>query len=317
MHTRKIAVVGLGDDAVHAFRSMLKIIEGRASAAWELTTPEHADVLMAGAGEPAIERWARTDKPLIAVYEGGTARPASPYTLCHPFRVMQLLGVLDDVARVLDTANENVANAPVHAAEAPVSAWAFAESLRQLARATAQGRLLVAHCGYGSLYVHDDLSAYHANAELLSRLVRQGAALTPLATAADPLPAGLLRRPVFELAWFAGLHGPEGLAPWLDRRAGHRLRRWPDFGLVRGSREQLALAAALSHGAFDVERLAQSSQQPTAQVERFLNACAMTGLLASTQATVPAAEPARAAPAAFSRLGNLIRGLRHRLGLTG
>lgn len=316
MHKRRIAVLGLGDDATHAFQSMLKVLDGRSSAAWELTTPERAEVLMAGthSNEPAIERWARTDKPMIAVYEGGTARPVGVHTLCHPFRVFQLLGVLDEVERTLATTPPPVANAPA-TVERLHAGWAFAESLRRLARTTASGRLYAATGAYGTLFVQDDLSGYFAGTDLIQQLARHYVELSPLEHAHEPPPGSHLRRPVLELAWFSGLNGPAGLAPWLDRHAHHRLRRWPDFGLVRGTREQLALSAALSRDAYTVERLAQATQQSPVQVERFLNACSMAGILASTT-EAPAHEPAPAALAAVSRFGNLIRGLRRRLGLS-
>lgn len=306
MHKRKIAVVGLGDDATHAFQSMLKILDGRSSAAWELSTPDRAEVLMAGAhsNEPAIEHWARTDKPMIAVYEGGTARPIGTHTLCHPFRVMQLLGVLDDVERALVTPAR--ATPPV---ERLHPGWAFAESLRRLARNTATGRL---YATAGALFVQDDLSAYFIGADLWQQLVHEYVELPPLEAVAEGVPDGHARRPVLELAWFSGLNGPPGLAPWLDRRASHRLRRWPDFGLVRGTRQQLALSAALSQNALTVEQLAQTTRQPQPEVERFLNACSMAGILASsieTATSTPVAPPP-------SRFGSLIRGLRQRLGLS-
>jgi hypothetical protein len=315
MHKRKIAVVGLGDDATHAFQSMLKILDGHAIAAWELSTPERAEVLMAGAHsrEPAIEHWARTDKPLIAVYEGGTVRPVGPYTLCHPFRVMQLLGVLDDVERTLvESPRTSTATATTATVEQLHRGWAFAESLRRLTRNTATGRLYAAAGACGALFVLDDMSAYFASTELLGQMLMQHVELPSLEPAQERVPEGYLRRPVLELAWFAGLNGPAGLAPWLDRRASHRLRRWPDFGLVRGTRAQLALSAALSKNAWTVDHLAHAVQQPPAQVERFLNACSMAGLLSSVVETT---QPEPPPPPAPSRFGSLIRGLRNRLGL--
>ncbi|HJU37997.1 MAG TPA: hypothetical protein VJ724_00390 [Tahibacter sp.] len=314
MHKRRIAVVGLGDDATHAFRSMLKILDGHASAAWELSTPDHAEVLMAGvhSNEPVVAHWARTDKPLIAVYEGGGARPGGEHTLCHPFRVMQLLGVLDDVERQLDAPRAPPVAAPVERLHA---GWAFAESLRRLARNAASGSVHAAAGADGTLFVHDDLSAYRASAALLRELVQRPLELPALEPATAHVPDDHSRRPVVELYWFSGLYGPGGLAPWLDRRASHRLRRWPDFGLVRGTRAQLALAAALSRDAYTVEHLAQATRQPAAQVENFLNACSLTGILASSVDARPPQPPATTS--APSRFGNLIRGLRQRLGLSG
>jgi hypothetical protein len=312
MRTRRIAVVGLADDASQAFRSMLRILDGRGNVSWQLAEPTDADVMIAGAqtDDSAAQRWARTDKPLIAVCEGAAARPLTPYSLQHPFRVMQLLGVLDDVDQALGGAETARPRAIGDAC------WAFAGSLRLLARSSASGHLHAAGSGEARIYVRDDLSTYHTLPETARRLARQAHDLPALRPCEEPLPGGLVARPVFELAWFTCLHGAETLAPWLDAHASHRLRRWPDFGLVRGSRDQLALAALLTHGAYSRARLIEASQQPPGRIDRFLNACALTGVLTSEPAAVAETGSTFIAHSA-ARLGGLIRGLRLRLGLTG
>lgn len=311
MRTRRIAVVGLAEDASQAFRSMLRILDGRGGLSWALSTPDAAEVLITGAhsGAGGAQHWAATDKPVIAVYEGAAARPLTPYTLHHPFRVMQLLGVLDEVDQALGEAST----------EAPrTRGGGFAESLRRLARGSAQGLLHRAEAGEDQVWVRDDLAVYYAAAATVQRLARQALPLPALVPTSQAVPDGLLGRPVFELAWYAGWHGGDTLAPWVDARAVHRLRRWPDFGLVRGSRAQLALAALLTHAGHTRARLVELSQQAPLQVDRFLNASALAGLLASS-AEGSAAAPAGAARLGVSavRLGGLIRGLRARLGLSG
>lgn len=314
MRTRKIAAVGLADDAGHAFSSMLKVLNGHASANWTLSAPEEADVLIVGphgcAGE--AKRWARTEKPLIAVYEGSALRPLTPYTLHHPFRVMQLLAVLDEIEQVLVKRPTDIARG------APVDPdWSFADSLRLLSRSTARGALHAAGSGAARIYVRDDISVYFASRETCSRLRCHAPLLPALRLTAEQPPATFESRPAFELAWFAGLHGPATLAPWLDAHAAYRLRRWPDFGLVRATRAQLALAALLARTAHTRTRLAQLSQQPADAVDRFLNACAMAGVLVGTSENTPAAETSTFMASSAARLGGLIRGLRNRLGLAG
>lgn len=314
MRTRRIAVVGLADDAGHAFSSMLKVLNGHASADWVVSVPEDADVLMAGphGGDLEAQRWARTEKPLIAVYEGSALRPLTPYTLHHPFRVMQLLAVLDEVEQVL-------ARAPAGAARGATADpdWSFAESLHRLSRCTARGDLHAAGSGISRIYVRDDISVYYASREMCSQLRSHAPLLPALKPTAEQPPDSFECRPAFELAWFAGLHGPATPAPWLDVRAAYRLRRWPDFGMVRATRAQLALAALLTHAAHTRTRLVQLSQQPPAAVERFLNACAMAGVLVATSEAVPVAETGTFITSSAARLGGLIRGLRNRLGLAG
>jgi len=314
MRTRRIAVAGLADDASQAFRSMLKILDGRGGVSWSLVPPEAAEVLIAGThgDELVARRWAKTDKPLVAVYEGAAARPMTPYTLHHPFRVMQLLGVLDDIDQALGGGHD-----AARARGAAGTLWSFAESLRLLARSSASGNLHVAGEGAQRVFVRDDLSVYHAGADTVRRLVGHSLELPALRLAKESPPADFVCRPVFELAWFTAWHASEALAPWMDANAVHRLRRWPDFGLLRGTREQLALAALLTHASYSRARLIEASHQPAANVDRFLNACALAGVLASAGEAAPAAEPAGTFIAASAaRLGGLIRGLRSRLGLT-
>ena len=314
MRTRRIAVVGLADDAGHAFSSMLKVLNGHASANWTVSAPEEADVLIAGphGGDGEAQRWARTEKPLIAVYEGAALRPLTPYTLHHPFRVMQLLAVLDEIEQVLISAPTETARG---AAVDPD--WNFAESLRHLSRCTARGELHAAGSGPARIYVRDDISVYYASREMCSRLRSHAPVLPSLRLTSEQPPVAFESRPAFELAWFAGLHGPATLAPWLDAHAAYRLRRWPDFGLVRATRSQLALAALLTHAAHTRTRLVQLSQQSADAVDRFLNACAMAGVLVGTSESTPVAETSTFITSSAARLGGLIRGLRNRLGLAG
>ena len=318
MRNRKIAVVGLADDASHAFRSMLRIVDGRGGVSWTLAAPEEADVLLAGvhSGEEVVQPWAHTNKPLIAVYEGTATRPLTPYTLHHPFRVMQLLGVLDDVDLALaGTAHAEPARTTHRIGDA---SWGFAESLRLLSRSSSQGQFHVAGHGHERLFVRDDLAAYHASTDMVQRLGRAALDLPPLVLSADTPPTQFECRPVFELAWFTGLHGPETPAPWLDRQAAHRLRRWPDFGRLRGTRDQLALAALLTHGSYSRTRLIETSRQPAGRVDRFLNACALAGVLhSSSEPTAANDGTSTFVSNSAARLGGLIRGLRSRLGLAG
>lgn len=314
MRLRRIAVAGLADDVSQAFRSMLKILDGRGGLSWALVAPDEADVLIAGThGDDLVaRRWAKTDKPLIAVYEGAAARPMTPYTLHHPFRVMQLLGVLDEVDQALagmphDQPRERAADGCI----------GFAESLRLLARGSSSGNLHAAGEGVLRVFVRDDLSAYYASAETVRRLTRAALPLSALRLTSDVPPPDFICRPVFELAWFSGWHATDVLAPWVEHPASYRLRRWPDFGLLRGTREQIALAALLTHASYSRARLVETSRQTASSVDRFLNACALAGVLATTAETVPTADGAGAFIAhSAARLGGLIRGLRSRLGLT-
>lgn len=314
MRTRRIAVVGLADDAGQAFRSMLKILDGRGGVSWSLVAPDAADVLIAGIhGSDSVARhWATTGKPLIAVYDGPAVRPPGPYALRHPFRVMQLLDVLDDIDQALcRTVSEGTRPKPVSS-----PAWSFHESLRLLARSGTAGSLHVAGSGAERVFVRDDLSVYHASPQTVQRLAREPLELPALTVCRDTPPVHFETRPVFELAWFSGWHAADTLAPWIKHNVFYRLRRWPDFGLLRGAREQLALAAILTRTSCSRAQLIKTSGQPAPTVDRFLNACALAGVLTSTgDAAVPANNAGTFIANSAARLGGLIRGLRSRLGL--
>ena len=80
---------------------MLKIVEGRSVAAWQPSDTEQADVLIAHiSADPAVlNAWGRTGKPMVMVVDTHEAWPSSAqFVLRYPFRIMQLLTLLDDLA---------------------------------------------------------------------------------------------------------------------------------------------------------------------------------------------------------------------------
>ncbi|MGJ3255613.1 MAG: hypothetical protein ACFE0K_04745 [Alcanivorax sp.] len=98
---RKISVSGLTHDSASAFVSMMGIINGRCSVIWENADPGQADVLLVTAKEGRRATTSQSDKPCILVYPSSQDRPDAPFTLSHPFRAMNMIRVLEDVARAL------------------------------------------------------------------------------------------------------------------------------------------------------------------------------------------------------------------------
>ena len=124
MKNQRLGFVGLGDDTASACLSMLKIMDGRSEVCWSHSDPDSADVLMISCDQTdETQRWARSDKPRIVVYHNNQQKPASPFVLQHPFRVMQLLSVLDEVADTLSSggASPSHSSAQVAAPSASVS----------------------------------------------------------------------------------------------------------------------------------------------------------------------------------------------------
>ncbi|MDX1805036.1 MAG: hypothetical protein R3292_13250 [Alcanivorax sp.] len=100
MQTQHLGFIGLEDDTISACLSMLKIMDGRSTVSWSQSAPEEADVLMVSSQQCGSQQsWEKGDKPCIVVYPCSQAKPAFPFTLSHPFRIAQLIEVLDAVGK--------------------------------------------------------------------------------------------------------------------------------------------------------------------------------------------------------------------------
>jgi len=306
MQTLKICDVGLQPDTSHAFHSMLKIVAGRSKAIWQLAEVEHADVLFASSeGDgTTFAAWGASGKPVVLVIDDRSSWPPAPFVLRHPFRVMQLLSVLDDVAELL-------AASPGRARGDP-SRWSGAESLRSLMPQSGNAAWNIARTPLGE-EVWLGHGFVRATARTIARL-RAGefelAAFHPTAT--NP-PADALPIATCDFAWYVGLSGPARLAPWLAVDAAYRLRRWPDFGRLGASTGMLELCAMSTVRAWTPAGLVEASRQPPADVHRFLAASSLAGLLvANGSEQVP---PSLARGRVQSGWDRFLGGLRRHLGL--
>lgn len=306
MQILKICDLGLAADTSHAFHSMLQIVAGRSKARWRLAGVAEADVLFASSAgsDEALAAWSGSGKPVVLVTDDRGSWPPATFVLRHPFRVMQLLSVLDDVADLL------AASPPRERGNS--SLWAGAESLRAL---MPQAGTLGWHVARTSL--GDEIwlgrGRVLVGADLVARL-RHGdfelAAFHPAGTAPPPTSVALA---VCDFAWQVGLASAVNLAPWLDPAAAYRLRRWPDVGRLGASTGLLELCAMSTVRAWTPSAMAQASGQSMADVHRFLAAASLAGLLATN-----AGEPTQAAPTRGRLQGGWDRflgGLRRHLGL--
>jgi hypothetical protein len=116
-----------------------------------------------------------------------------------------------------------------------------------------------------------------------------------------------------------GYHGVSGLAPWLDANAAYRIRQWPDFGVIPATPVRLRLAAMLSLKACTRAELLAGLEESAEEIDRILNALAVTGLLNvnSVAASEPEPEAAPRQVVSMERgiVKSFIRGLRSRLGI--
>ncbi|MCG8391930.1 MAG: hypothetical protein MI745_02510 [Pseudomonadales bacterium] len=98
---RTLSVNGLTQDAASVFVSMMGIINGRCTVTWQNTDPQQADVLLVAAHDPLRGDSLRSGKPCILVYPSSANAPNARFTLSQPFRALQMIKVLEDVARAL------------------------------------------------------------------------------------------------------------------------------------------------------------------------------------------------------------------------
>lgn len=288
MAVLRICDIGLSSASSSAFHSMLSIVSSRAAAAWKLSALEKADVLLAHADSDSavLSRWNASGKPMILVIDDRGNWPTAPFVLRHPFRVMQLLAILDDVAA--STLRNNL---PVREGRA---GWATAESLRRIVNNPGERGWYIARCSDGSCVWLHDQQAYTAPATLAR--IRAGQLQPGVFQSTSEQPEdGSIAFATSDLAWSVGMQTPAELAPWLKPDTSYRLRRWPDFGRLEVSQELIELAADLAGSGQKPYGLARRSNRDASHVHRFLAATSLAGQL--QQATV---ESATSAPAGRS-----------------
>lgn len=303
MTSLNICALGLAPESELAFHSMLGIVSSRSIAQWHASPIEQADVLLARPdSDPSVlSRWSSEGRPLVLVIHERERWPTARHVLRYPFRVMQLLSMLDDVAVA-------ARQAPPPARHGVDAGWAVCESLRQLlGSAGRRGWHVAAGDDGGAIWLGDDhvVTAPDVAAALRAGRFSPG----PFLAALKPPPQDGIRLAPSELAWYVGMRSPSGLAPWLAADQRYRLRRWPDFGRLDSATEVIELAALLARRALAPSQLVSASRQAQGDVHRFLAATSLAGLLAAGSASGQKTAPA--SRTGWSRLvANLCRQLR-------
>ncbi len=319
MRTQRLGFVGLGEDTVSACLSMLKIIDGRSPVNWSQSAPGEADVLMVSAEHQ--DRTCEDDlihKPCIVIYPNSQQKPATPFSLPHPFRVMQLLDVLEEVVHTLDTGDAPETDAGAIQNQPQASpATDFCASLYQAINGKAQPHsdIYSSDSPEGRLLVKPDSHRFYARPALLHALSAGTVNFEPLTASDETVSEGMVPRPLFELAWLTGSRHSRALLPWLDENSTFQLSRWPSAAALNKSRQLLSLCALMTRRALSVRELRSLSQCEDSLLYHFINACEISGLLVSQRST-PAAVPLAHTGADSRRFGGMIRGLRTRLGLS-
>jgi hypothetical protein len=313
--TRTYAIRGLTHDATVALRGMLAVLSGRSRCNWQQGDLPRADVLILGpdfeAGpEQALVESARM---VVRVTLSDASHLGEVTRLEYPFRVFQVLSVLDEVAAKLE-AGETQSGRIVSRNRS----WALFDALRQLVNRASPAHWYVAHCDNGNeLYISGDLSEFAAvanvHADLRAGVLPQSGAVPCAAPDAE-----LRRGPGAELLWRVGLHsGRGGLSESLDASATYKLLAWPNFGVVHPQRAHLRLCALLATAAHSRDTLVHllgGRDTDLTTVNRFLNACAISGLLHVERREPSAATPQRRPPPKPSFVEGLVASIRFKLG---
>lgn len=309
--------------ALQLFDSVLWAFTGTTRTPWTLTSPEAAQVLVVHEDDDdeRIGLWREEGRLVVAIATEPQREHVAPISLVYPFRAKEVLNLLER----LDVQLEHAPLAPVP--EAPgrehTDDWSMVEALATFREVENDKAWLVARdARMPILWVRGDAGAYVAD-PLAVQAIRDGSLQLNrllLRKSAEPGPE-LPRRSGLELAWFAGYHASERLAPQLQSHMLYRIVRWPNFGLIRPQSAQLRLAATLSAHPSSLEQLIQSGTLPQELTVRTLNAFHACGLLVKAQPGdhTPGASalprPSGAPDAQSPRREGLFASMRRHLGL--
>lgn len=308
MTTRRITLAtDVGNDAAHAFRSMLEVLSGRTSCAWQLVdTIERADVVVSGNAAQLMSTSPARDRRVIAVVEKAAPgiRPNTPYVLTHPFRVMQVLSMLDEIEDEYKRPEMRIERSP------ELGHWDFAESVRALAATSSQASWYCAKTAAGAeVIVTGNLHSFACEAVVFEQIRTGSTTLSALAPASvQSVPLNYVRRPACELFWHNAFNASMALAPWIEGRGSFHIRRWPDFGTIPATRQHLQLVAMLAKHGCSRAQLAHATNAAMVDIDRLLNALSICDLLVFEESTAVArAKPSAQLPGFFRSLLSSLR----------
>ena len=306
-----LATIGLPSDAVGLMQPMLRVLNGRTQFRWQLAEPNDADVLVVGpeSDSAVLARWQTLGKPTVTAKRASDTTNHGSHAIELPLRMFSLLTLLNDLEAMFASKLGIATGSNSIASRKDTGLTRFVSALRALNNTTATGRWRRA----GAVYVRDDGLEFALNWDQFEALQTGKIELDEFSETVAHPPGNLVHRPIETLAWYAGwaLDG-DGLLPELDARASFKLRRWPDFDAIGGNHSQIRLAAMLVSAPLSRDAMVARTGIAIEQVNRFLNAAAVVGVLEAITTVTPA--PLREAP--VSRFSALLRGVRSKLGLS-
>lgn len=315
----------LVDHALQLFDSMLWVFRGTLRSEWKLSPPAEADVIVLHHAEAATQGavWKTKGKVIVVLSTDKQVKPTHEHTLVYPFPATQVMGLLERLDVQLGggvAANEERAYPKTRPlAYTTDSQWAFVDAIKTVRDARNPDIWLeIRDADAGLMCVRGDGEWYQAR-ESVRESLRNGS-LSHLGLFLDKavvLPPGTTTHGD-ELAWFAGYYASVMLAPWLNTVAVYRLKRWPDFGLLRTSdgtqlASQLRVVACLDAQPSAFEALSQRARVSHEQLARTLNALSVCGLLEEVRDAAPATRTKYKAPQAKGGLRQLFNNIRKHL----
>jgi hypothetical protein len=304
---------------------MLWAFKGTTRSAWQIASPEEADVIVFHKEAPdgRLPDWQSRGKLAVEISTEACPGSAASRSLIYPFRAAQAFALLEQLDAELESA-EALTHAMIsHTGEFKrpppgEEFWSFVDALRTLRAYSGGERWWVAYREYEPvLWVKSGGTVYLAEPAIV-RSLRDGTLRVHemrMQSGAPPATRAQLRAGS-ELIWFSAWYASDRLGVALTDSARYRITRWPDFGAIRPPVAQIRAAAVLSGKAIDVRQVASRARMPLVDAARTLNALSASGLLLSTEIDIRAAGiPRPQPPPAFNVLANLLRNLRRHLGL--
>lgn len=300
-------------------KSLLAVVGGSTRAEWHFVDEMDADLALCDPQSPfvrvALQKSERSGRPCCIglLYGDASPGPLSRF-IRAPLRVGELVEMLDALS------DPNAESSPSHAAKMhsgstradasprnrPGQIQYLVDVVRDLTdardsiRSNATWRVEVAGL---SLYVLMPERRYALLDDTMTVDALVDIALSkPVCNvirfdrdSVDSLGVRSATKPLDTLLWRVGLRMiPEPSMPWLGPHVSVRLLRWPDFGRLGAHKAHLALAALLTKTHWRIDALLEASGQTRTELESFLCACGLCGLLdISSVAPVKVAKTAK------------------------
>ena len=328
--------------AMQLLTSMLWAFKGTTRSAWEIASPEEADVIVYHADAPdgRLPEWQASGKLPLEIATGPQPGGTGSRALVYPFRAAQAFALLEQLDAELESADALKHAMSGHTGEfrhpAPgEDSWSFVDALRTLRAYSGGERWWVVYRqaepvlwvkSGGVVYLADPAvveSLRQGTLEVHGMRMQSGAPPTTEAERRESHEAPMVRRGATgtqlrggsELIWFAAYYASDRLAVALSDSARYRITRWPDFGAIRPPLDQIRVAAALSARAIDLGEAASRARIPLKDAARTLNALSALGLLLPAESGAGSVESARSqSTPTFGALGALLRNIRRHLG---